>query len=83
MAQERLIEADEFLLGAIDQNPQRAAAHCLRAQVLEGLTESANTAGMMDTEIREAWNTCLTGERRLLPEEAEWAALAQERLLEN
>ena len=83
LAQERLIEADEFLLGAIDQNPQRAAAHCLRAQVLEGLTESANTAGMMDAEIREAWNTCLTGERRLLPEEAEWAALAQERLLEN
>jgi tetratricopeptide (TPR) repeat protein len=68
LGQGRLLEADEFLQQAIAQNPERAAAHCLQAQVLTALEQP---------EIAQAsWLSCLGGERNLQPEEAEWAAMA-------
>lgn len=72
LGQGRLLEADEFLQQAIAQNPERAAAHCLHAQVLTAL-EQAEAA-------QASWLSCLGGERNLQPEEAEWAAMAREQL---
>lgn len=72
LGQGRLLEADELLQQAIAQNPERAAAHCLQAQVLTEL-EAPEVA-------QAAWLSCLGGERNLQPEEAEWAAMAREQL---
>ncbi len=69
----RLLQADEALSQAIALNPQRAAAHCLKAQVLEAQEQS-------EAAIK-FWQTCLSGERRVQVEEAEWAAIARERLV--
>ncbi|MEM6434699.1 MAG: tetratricopeptide repeat protein [Cyanobacteria bacterium P01_D01_bin.115] len=87
LGQGRLLEADEFLSQAIAQNPQRTAAHCLQAQVLEGLVQKDSVSDGLEegTSQREeetlaAWANCLSGERKPQPEEAEWAAIARERL---
>ena len=72
LAQEQFIEADEFLTQAIDKNPQRSAAHCLKAQVLEGLEQP--------DEAFPFWVSCLSGERNIQAEEAEWAAMARAKL---
>nr|WP_242050697.1 tetratricopeptide repeat protein [Oculatella sp. FACHB-28] len=72
LRQKRFIEADEFLQQAIAQNSERAAAHCLQAQVLEGLQRAE--------EATPAWEQCIAGDRKSLPEEAEWAAMAREQL---
>lgn len=83
LEQGRLIEADESLLEALDLDPQRPAAYCLRAQVLEGLRPQDDPATVGDAEIRQAWENCLVGDRKLQPEEAAWAALARERLVQE
>lgn len=75
LGQGKLIEADEFIAQAIDKNPKRAAAHCLNAQVLEGLEQK--------DEALISWASCLRGERKIQAEEAEWAATARERLEED
>lgn len=72
---ERYREADEVSTAAIIQNPERSAAYCLKAQVLEGLEQPEGAIAF--------WKDCLRGERRILPEEAEWAAIARERLEER
>ena len=72
LGQGRWLEADEFLRQAIAQNPQRAAAHCLQAQVWEGLEQTQKATA--------AWLSCLGGARNIQPEEAAWAAMAREQL---
>lgn len=72
LGQERLLEADEFLQQAIAQSPERAAAHCLQAQVLTELEQTG--------AAQASWLSCLGGERNQQPEEAEWAAMAREQL---
>jgi tetratricopeptide (TPR) repeat protein len=72
LGQEQFLEADEFLNQAIAQDSERAAAHCLQAQVLEGLEQ--NEAAL------SAWSSCLSGVRNIQAEEAEWAAMARARL---
>lgn len=72
LAQKQYIEADEYLIQAIAQNSQRSAAHCLKAQVLEGFDQTEAAVS--------SWASCLSGERNIQPEEAEWAAMARARL---
>lgn len=72
LEQKQFVEADEFLQQAIAQNSQRAAAHCLQAQALEGLKRS--------NEAKRSWDLCIGGERTVQPEEAVWAAMARETL---
>lgn len=77
LGQGRWIEADEYLQQAIALNPQRSVAYCLQAQALEGLEQSP-------AEVTPVWEHCLSGDhRQIQPEEAEWAALARERLTQE
>ncbi|NET35526.1 MAG: tetratricopeptide repeat protein [Cyanothece sp. SIO1E1] len=72
LEQKQLIEADEVLQEAIDLNHGRSVAHCLRAQVQAGLKD--------DEAAQEHWGKCLRGDRRIQPEEVEWAAMARQHL---
>lgn len=74
LEQGQFAEADEFLAQAIAQDPQHSAAHCLKAQALEGLEQKAAAIA--------AWANCLRGKRYFKAEEAEWAATARVRLEE-
>jgi hypothetical protein len=67
--QERFAEADEMLTQAINVDGQTPSAHCLKAQALEGLKQ--------EEAARSHWKECLAGGRQILPEEAEWAAIAR------
>ena len=72
LGQGQFVEADEFLTQAIAQDPQQSAAHCLKAQALEGLEQTEAAIA--------SWANCLSGQRDIQAEEAEWAAMARARL---
>jgi tetratricopeptide (TPR) repeat protein len=68
LLQKRYPEAEALLQQAIDLDPDRAAAHCLQAQVLEA--QQQNQAAL------QQWEPCLQFGRRNIKEEDQWIGLA-------
>jgi Flp pilus assembly protein TadD len=72
LQQARYAEAESHLRGAVELIPDRAAAHCLLAQVLDkqNLREEASTE----------WEVCLRKASSATPEEDAWMDQARKRL---
>ncbi|MBD3886745.1 caspase family protein [Phormidium tenue FACHB-886] len=66
--QKRYVEAAPLLQQAIAFNPDRAAAHCLQAQVFE--------AQRQNQDALQAWEKCSQFAVRSFPEEDQWIGLA-------
>jgi tetratricopeptide (TPR) repeat protein len=66
------VDADSFLEEAIALNPERASAHCLRAQLLEGIRR--------EKEALSYWENCIRYAVSSNPDNAKLSATARERL---
>ena len=75
LKQSRLAEAKNALQDAILLDNERAAAHCLLAQVLDA-------AGQFNAAKTE-WHHCLDRACNKHPDEDEWLAMAQQRLVDD
>ena len=73
LQQKYYFDADNWLRQALDLDPQRAPAHCLLAQVLEGQEQPS--------AARPEWESCLQYANSSDPDEAQWIGLAREKLL--
>ena len=73
LGQERYAEADVYLQEAIGLASDKAPAHCLLAQVLQG--QEATTRALMDE-----WKNCLRYASSYNPDEDAWIGLARQRL---
>jgi tetratricopeptide (TPR) repeat protein len=71
LGQARYNEAETYLQSAIDLIDDKAPAHCLQAQVLEGLDEK--DAALV------SWERCLQYASSYAPDEDVWIGLAQQR----
>jgi len=72
LKQARYEEAESYLLDAIERNSDRASAYCLQAQVLEAKKQAKKSI--------EYWEDCLRHASKYNPDEAEWIAIAQQKL---
>jgi tetratricopeptide (TPR) repeat protein len=68
LLKKRYPEADALLQDAIALNPERAAAHCLQAQVLEDQEQNKSALA--------AWQICSQYANRRIPEEDLWIGRA-------
>ncbi|MEL7039270.1 MAG: tetratricopeptide repeat protein [Cyanobacteria bacterium J06592_8] len=72
LGQKNYIEAESLLTEAIALAPERGAAYCLLAQVLEGKKQQ--------TEAQTQWQNCVIYADELQPDEYQWIALAREKI---
>ncbi|MEM9215906.1 MAG: tetratricopeptide repeat protein [Cyanobacteria bacterium P01_F01_bin.150] len=75
----QMIKDDADLQDRLNHKTEPAAAYCLEAQVLEGLTQLQGL-NQYDAEILEFWGKCSDNGRLLNTDEAKWVAVARERL---
>ncbi|MGB3404015.1 MAG: tetratricopeptide repeat protein [Microcoleaceae cyanobacterium] len=72
LEQKNYTEAESLLKDAIALAPERGAAYCLLAQVLEGKKQQ--------TEALTQWQNCVIYADKLQPDEYQWLALAREKI---